>query len=426
MRGEKLRCCAVGDSFLIDRPAHNDARMLSLRSLISDSDAAITNVEATLHCFEPDIYPARESGGDWAVANPDIVEELQWLGFNLLSAPNNHSLDYLHAGVMRTVRAFRDADVAFAGIGENLAQAEAPCYISTSNGRVAMIALNLTFERWHPAGEQRSDCNGRPGINYLQHQKIYGIDATEMDALLHMTELYPELVHRDGETVKLGDYSFELGEPGIRTVANPADLERLRRSISRARRQADYVLVSVHSHERRNGDARRAAEFEEAFAHSCVDCGADAYIGHGSHMIRGIEIYKNRPILYSLGNFFYQCELIERSPEEFYHKFKEFDRTASTADVFDYREGSGGILGETNPEYYRSMLVNFELTTGAGLTGLTVHPIDLNFDASRAQKGTPELADNVLADRVFSELIDRSEIYGTRFVRKEDRLEIEL
>jgi hypothetical protein len=34
-----------------------------------------------------------------------------------------------------------------------------------------------------------------------------------------------------------------------------------------------------------------------------IDAGADAVIGHGPHVLRGIEFYRNKPIVYSLGNF---------------------------------------------------------------------------------------------------------------------------
>lgn len=427
MDRKHVRLCAVGDAFLIDRPAHANEKIAELKLRISASDAAVTNVESNLHRFEPNVYPARESGGDWAVASPDIVEELKWMGFNLLSAPNNHSLDFLHEGVVRTIEAFEQAGAAYAGIGRNLAEAEAPRYLATPNGRVALIALNLTFESWHPAGDQRRDCNGRPGINYVSHRKIHGVSEETYRAMKQMTEAYPRLGGEENGLLRLENSWFEIGEENnIRTEACPLDVERLCRNISRARRQADIVLVSVHSHENRNGDPSRPAGFEERLARACIDSGADAYIGHGPHVVRGIEIYRDRPIMYSLGNFFYQCELIERAPAEFYHKFTDFDETACAADVFDYREENGGILGETNPDYYRSVLVEFALERSGKIAGLTVHPLDLNFTAHRSLKGTPEFAHGELADTVLEEVETLSRPYGTRFIRNGDALALKL
>ena len=39
------------------------------------------------------------------------------------------------------------------------------------------------------------------------------------------------------------------------------------------------------------------------WAHAVVDAGADVVVGHGPHVLRGIELYRGRPIAYSMGNF---------------------------------------------------------------------------------------------------------------------------
>lgn len=428
MKDGLFRCCAVGDSFLIDNLARQNEQMIKLRDTITSSDVAVTNVEATLHKFEPDIYPARESGGDWAAASPEILEDLKWLGFNLYSAPNNHSMDYLHNGVLRTVESFEKAKVTYAGIGENLSKAAQPHYILTPKGRVALIALNLTFEKWHPAGEQRRDCAGRPGINYVSHLKTYVVDRESYNGIVKLAKDFPNLAQLTDECIRMGDVCYKCGEAvgTIETKACEEDVRRLCDNISQARRQADFVLVSVHSHENLNGDPTKPAEFERVLAKTCIDSGADAYICHGAHIVRGIEVYNGRPIIYSLGNFFYQCELIERAPTEFYHKFFDFDEKAGTADVFDYRENNGGILGENNSEYYQSILVEFALDADRNLAGLTIHPVDLDFNAPRSRKGTPRLAEGSVADKVFEDMIERSKDYGTKFVRNENTLKIEL
>jgi poly-gamma-glutamate capsule biosynthesis protein CapA/YwtB (metallophosphatase superfamily) len=73
---------------------------------------------------------------------------------------------------------------------------------------------------------------------------------------------------------------------------------------------ADIVLVSNHSHEMKGYSKDQVADFQREFAHMCIDAGAHAYIGHGPHVLRGVEIYKERPIFHGLGDFFYQAELI--------------------------------------------------------------------------------------------------------------------
>jgi len=58
------------------------------------------------------------------------------------------------------------------------------------------------------------------------------------------------------------------------------------------------------------------------YAHAAIDAGADIFIVHGPHNIRGIEIYKGKPIIYSLGNFIFDGEAgIPYAPSEIYERY---------------------------------------------------------------------------------------------------------
>jgi poly-gamma-glutamate capsule biosynthesis protein CapA/YwtB (metallophosphatase superfamily) len=50
------------------------------------------------------------------------------------------------------------------------------------------------------------------------------------------------------------------------------------------------------------------------FSRRCIDSGADLVLGHGPHVPRGIELYKNRLIVYSLGNFVFDYPGADRHP----------------------------------------------------------------------------------------------------------------
>jgi hypothetical protein len=91
------------------------------------------------------------------------------------------------------------------------------------------------------------------------------------------------------------------------------DLAAAKRLVRRAARQADVVVVSMHAGA--EGTARqhvgRGTELflgenrgdPVRFAHAVVDAGADLVVGHGPHVLRGMEWYHGRLIAYSLGNF---------------------------------------------------------------------------------------------------------------------------
>ena len=94
---------------------------------------------------------------------------------------------------------------------------------------------------------------------------------------------------------------------------NVNDLATARRLVQEADKKADIVVVSFHGGAEGTGaqNVPRRTElfFGEQrgnlpmFAHTVIDAGADLVLGHGPHVLRGMEIYKDRLIAYSLGNF---------------------------------------------------------------------------------------------------------------------------
>jgi hypothetical protein len=94
---------------------------------------------------------------------------------------------------------------------------------------------------------------------------------------------------------------------------NLNDVENASRVVAAAAKKADIVIVSFHGGAE-GPTAQRVPRGPETFlgeargnlrefTHAVVDAGADLVLGHGPHVVRGIEIYKNRLIAYSLGNF---------------------------------------------------------------------------------------------------------------------------
>ena len=64
--------------------------------------------------------------------------------------------------------------------------------------------------------------------------------------------------------------------------------------VANASRLADYTIVTIHAHE---GDQDRfvPAQFLVTFARAMIDAGADIFIGHGPHVVRGIELRNGKP-----------------------------------------------------------------------------------------------------------------------------------
>ena len=96
-------------------------------------------------------------------------------------------------------------------------------------------------------------------------------------------------------------------------TASVIDIPAARRLVSRASRRAQAVVVFIHAGAEGSGATRTPHGTETAFgenrgaprrfAHAVVDSGADAVLGSGPHVLRGIECYRRAVVAYSLGNF---------------------------------------------------------------------------------------------------------------------------
>lgn len=96
-------------------------------------------------------------------------------------------------------------------------------------------------------------------------------------------------------------------------VPNVNDLVTARRLVTQAAKNADIVVVSFHGGAEGidNQHVPRTTEIFvgekrgnlSLFARTVIDAGADLVLGHGPHVLRGMEVYKDRLIAYSLGNF---------------------------------------------------------------------------------------------------------------------------
>ena len=72
------------------------------------------------------------------------------------------------------------------------------------------------------------------------------------------------------------------------------------RDIKKAKENADFVVVAFHW----GGEyVQQPRDYQRNFAKKAIDAGADVVFGHHPHILQGIEIYQNKPIAYSLGNF---------------------------------------------------------------------------------------------------------------------------
>lgn len=422
-----MKFIATGDSFITRRiPSKSSLNFRNIQQVIDKGEFKFTNFEVTAHYFEG--FPSAVSGGTWAIAEPTVLKDLKDYGFNTVAWANNHTLDYSYGGLKATAKYLHDYGFIHAGVGNNLAEASAPKYIDCPSGRVALIAATSTFHESWVAGEQRQDIDGRPGINPLRFDTKHIVSKTKLEQLKEIASTsqinadYNLAVKEgfalppDDSSFKFGGYSFEVGnDEGKKTSPYAPDLQRILNSIAEAKRQADYVIVSIHTHEMTGEEKDKAPKFLETFSRACIDEGAHAILGHGPHILRGIEIYKKRPIFYSLGNFIFQNDTISHLPHDFYTKYGlGFEH--NLADALDHRSDNEKIGLGVNPNVWESIIPYWEMKDGQ-LEKIILYPIELGYGLPRYKRGWPTLSNNI---SVLKNLQRLSKPYGTEIEIKQN------
>ena len=395
---------------------HAEPEFLAVAELLRGADVSIANSETLYHEFEG--YPVADSGlyGTYVATHPDVIDDLRWLGIDMVSTANNHCVDYGEVGLLANMDNLDRHGMPYAGTGRSLTEAARPRYLPTARGTVAMVAVTLTMPPGdHRAGEARGAVKARPGANVLRHTVSHEVPPEAFQSLLDLGAGLGLGRHfrRDGDTVTFLGRTFTRGA-GYRTVQqiNPFDLELNLRWIAEARQLADWVVVSVHCHEA--GATREAPpDFAVEFAHRAIDAGGDIVFGHGPHLDRGIEVYQGKPILYALGNFIIQNETIPQQPWDFTQRFG-LPPTATTGEAYRARDSRsrGGLAHD--PVGLQSAVAEVEYR-GGRLTEIRLHPVDLGLSTpQRRRAGRPVRAQGEAALTIIERFARMSAKYGTK------------
>jgi poly-gamma-glutamate synthesis protein (capsule biosynthesis protein) len=342
---------------------------------------------------------------------PPILKDLVWAGFDLVSRADNHAGDFGPAGSSMTSKYVREAGLVEAGVGNSLAEAREAKFLETPKARVALISAASTFPPHSRAGNSRGDIPARPGLNPLRFTTTYVITADRMADLKRVAAELSGNPPAAGDTLNFGGRRYVVGtQPGTRTEPLKEDVEAIARVVRSASSLADIVIVSLHCHES-GADRSVPADFIPIFARAVVDAGADVFVGHGPHVLRGVEIYQGKPILYSLSNFIFQNETLLRMPSDSYEQYSLDDDVAQPGDYLDARYDKDRRSFPADPEYWDSVTAVTKWD-GSRFVELQLHPITLGYKTSRAERGRPKLASGADAARILEMMAARSKPFG--------------
>lgn len=423
MKLPKVKFTAVGD-MLIQRIISTEYEgFADVRDYICKGDARFFNFESII--YRDGIWGNQFNGGSFHNSDPRTLNIAKEYGFNMMTFANNHTFDWGYGGLISTLDALKDTDFVHAGAGMNLDEASAPAYLDTPTGRVALIAMASSIAGASAmAGRQSRRIPGRPGVNALRTDKYFEVTQAQYDVLREIAETSGvndghAILRAEGYVqpkkeesyVELGEIAeFRLGEQSKYHIKlNEKDMERLEKAIYEAKAQADYILVSIHGHEVSGNAKENPADFLVEFAHRCIDMGAHAVLGHGPHLLRPLEIYKKRPIFYSLGDFMLHNESVTFAPEDMYEKYG-MTSDDPLCDVYRKRSHNYTVGLLTDHRMTEAVIPYFEMEDGE-LTHLELMPIELGFGEPRYRMGNPRIS---FEHGIIERYAEMSRPYGTQ------------
>ncbi|NPV72046.1 MAG: hypothetical protein HPY55_15680 [Firmicutes bacterium] len=217
--------------------------------LISASDITFANLESPIGVTGQPI-PGKMI---WFRAEPQAIQSLLDAGIDAVTLANNHTLDYDSENLLETIRLLRENGIAHTGAGASIIEARKPAVVERHGVKVAFL-----------------------GYSEFAHPSLY------------WSTKYPRT----------------LMATATLAGTTPLDLAMIEEDIAAARKSADLVAVAIHwGQEYTNYPIPYFGPDLKKIARQTVDLGADMVFGFHPHAIQGIEIYRGRPIAYSLGNF---------------------------------------------------------------------------------------------------------------------------
>lgn len=252
---------------------------------------------------------------------PSVGPCLKRAGFGVMSGAGNHVMDWGFQGFYDTLDNMKAAGVDLVGVGRDLEEARRPVIRTLDDGtRIGFLAFCSILPQDYWA------LTDRPGANPMR--AITAAPCIEHD--------------QPGTPVR------------IFTWPHIDDLNRMLEDIRALRPQVDILIVSQHWG--LHFTPAVLADYQRIVAHYALDEGADAVIGHHTHILKGIEVYKGKPIFYSLANF------AAEGPEAYYEGRNGLLSDSRHADIRRLNDDLSQDPGRTMPrDSFKTIIAKMEV-----------------------------------------------------------------
>ncbi|MBB3386234.1 MULTISPECIES: CapA family protein [unclassified Rhizobium] len=376
----------------------SDPQLDEIAQILKASDVAFTNLETTIYSRHGG-WPLK--GSYFGAAAPEVLPALKELGFNSLALANNHAFDLGPSGILSTLEEVAAQNFLHAGIGVDQRHAAKPGKKTFGSRNVALIAIDAgpgpSFMYAEDASEGRM---ARPGINRLKVSRVFDVEVETFNVLRSIQRRFlssnleranyaqPEDPPEVNDKTEIDFYGtmFHRADRNVRRIV--IDRHSAWAQLSTIVEEANdgtFVIVYLHHHHW-EPSWQQVPSWVREFAHHCVNAGAGLFVSHGAPVLQAIEIYRDTPIFYGLGNFLFHTEKEEQewSP----------------------------------PEVWKSVVATCNYGPGGRLRDISVRPIVIGgiealSDRDRGRLPFPVLVDGKMAEEILKDLAVRSAGFDT-------------
>jgi poly-gamma-glutamate synthesis protein (capsule biosynthesis protein) len=348
----------------------------------------------------------------------EMGKSMKAMGITMVNHANNQTFNGGVAGMVSTIDALDRLGIAHAGTGRNLQEARAAQYVATPKGRIGLIGM-FSMDDWSNYGPnfaysaatyRNGNLGGAPGLNPLRLTAYRVVSPAQMQTLKQLGgAVYGEAntpaaaASASTERFRFFNEWYQTGTDSgaLHYEMNAGDRKDILDSIRNGKVYADFLIVNIHTHQTSTykalgwgGIDHEAPDFLVTLAHESIDNGADMFIAHGVHALRGVEIYKGKPIFYGLSSFVFQFGLLMGASSEVLTNVK-------------------GMSQLENPAIHESVLATTRFENGQ-LMEVRLYPADLG--GSRrpiSQTGLPVTPSAEEAQRILKELQEFSRPFAT-------------
>lgn len=272
-----------------------------------------------------------------------VAKGLAEIGFDFLSTAGNHAGDAGKLAYANTAKLLKQNKIQFTGTGNRMEIGDSNDILTNDTGDIIWSVIN-------------------PAIKDIDGWKVGMLSAD------NVARYYWKKNNDSGNwgtnTFAKYENGYDIDEEKIKLINQIKDQYEI-----------DYLIIYM-SWGIEYTDT--ASKFQQTLGHALIDGGADIIIGSHPHWVQNIELYKNTPIIYSLGNFifdqshtlktrqgmlvklhYYDQELksIETIPTQYcgYHQTNNnltqdyLDKKITLEEVLEYKESEGCIYWQPKP-----------------------------------------------------------------------------